>query len=435
MNLLEWSINSFNLAAIFYAIAFFLYAGQLVSDKKIFNEAPSWLARLGFVAQTAALLFRWRLSGFDHPPWSNLYESLVFFSWGVMGAHILLEYRFGAKITGVFASALTFVALGIAALHPHKEIEPLVPALQSWWILIHVFMACIAYAFFMASSFASVFYLLKEKSRLETMIAGAALVCVLFLAISAGKEFFLTGQMQFFKVTKMADQSGAIKEVIMNFKGPDGKPMQQFVAMPRAAAIVWPTLGLYLLSAVLLLVRRARKSLKLEQWGRRAFVAALVVHVGLLVNIVVSANSSPDMTLASNPYRLAGVIMTLIIAAFFAFLIKFKDRVVMRLPSENVLDRWGYESVLLGVPFMTLNLITGAIWAYYAWGRYWGWDPKETWALITWFIYLIYLHMRVLGGWKGRKTALISIAGFFVVIFTYLGVNLVISGLHSYATG
>ena len=83
---------------------------------------------------------------------------------------------------------------------------------------------------------------------------------------------------------------------------------------------------------------------------------------------------------------------------------------------------------------MTLNLISGAVWAYYAWGRYWGWDPKETWALITWFIYVIYLHMRILGGWKGRKTALISIFGFFVVIFTYLGVNLVISGLHSYAT-
>jgi cytochrome c-type biogenesis protein CcsB len=83
---------------------------------------------------------------------------------------------------------------------------------------------------------------------------------------------------------------------------------------------------------------------------------------------------------------------------------------------------------------MTLNLVSGAVWAYYAWGRYWGWDPKETWALITWFVYVVYMHMRVLGGWKGRKTALISLAGFFVVIFTYLGVNLVISGLHSYAT-
>lgn len=431
MNLLQWSLQSFNVASVFYAVAIFLYAGQLVSEKKIFNEAPSWLARAGWLAHTTALLLRWRLAGIGHPPWSNLYESLVFFSWGVMSAHLFLEIRFGAKITGVFATAVTFVALGIASLHPNKEIEPLVPALQSYWILIHVFMACIAYAFFLASSFASVFYLLKEKSRLETMIGVAALVCVLFLSISAGKEFFTTGELQFFKVTQMAGPDGIMKDVIMNFKGADGKPMKQLIALPRGAAFVWPTLALYLLSALTLLASRKKVA---EKWGRRIFVLAAFWHLGLLINIVVATSANHDMKLASNPYRLAGVLMTLFIAAFFTSLLKFKNQILKRLPSENVLDRWGYEAVLLGVPFMTLNLITGAIWAYYAWGRYWGWDPKETWALITWFIYLIYMHMRVLGGWKGRKTALISVLGFFVVIFTYLGVNLVISGLHSYAT-
>lgn len=438
MNLLEWSLQSFNVASVFYAIAFFLYAGQLVSEKKIFNAAPSWIARAGWLAQTTALLFRWRLSGIGHPPWSNLYESLVFFSWGVMGVHLFLEIRFGSRITGVFATAVTFVALGVATLHPNKEIEPLVPALQSYWILIHVFMACIAYAFFLASSFASVFYLLRDKTRLETMIAAAALVCVLFLSISAGKDFFLTGELKFFKVMKMAGSDGMMKDVIMNFKGPDGKPMQQFVALPKAAFFIWPALMFYIASAITLLVTSAKRRkpsfAKIETFGRWLFVAALIVHAGLLINIVIATNSNPEMRVASNPYRLAGVIMTLLIASFFTALMKYKEKILKRLPSENVLDRWGYEAVLLGVPFMTLNLITGAIWAYYAWGRYWGWDPKETWALITWFIYLIYLHMRVLGGWRGRKTALISVLGFFVVIFTYLGVNLVISGLHSYAT-
>ena len=432
MNLMQWSLQSFNVAAVLYAVAFFLYAGQLVSDKKIFNEAPSWMARAGFAAQTAALIFRWCLSGIGHPPWSNLYESLVFFSWGVMGAHLFLEIRFGAKITGVFATAVTFVALGVATLHPHKEIEPLVPALQSWWILVHVFMACIAYAFFLASSFASVFYLLKDKSRLETLAGGAALVCVLFLGLSVGKAFFLTGEVQYFKVVKMAGPDGVMKDIIMNFTGPDGKSMKQFVNLPRAGLFVWPTLALYLISAGMFLIKKTKIT---ELWGRRAFFAALAVHVGLLINMLVSARHVDGMTLASNPYRLAGVIMTVMIGAFFATLFIWKNRVLKRLPDVNVLDRWGYEAVLLGVPFMTLNLITGAIWAYYAWGRYWGWDPKETWALITWFIYVLYLHMRILGGWKGRKTAIISVLGFFVVIFTYLGVNLVVSGLHSYATG
>ena len=81
---------------------------------------------------------------------------------------------------------------------------------------------------------------------------------------------------------------------------------------------------------------------------------------------------------------------------------------------------------------MTIGIITGAAWAEYAWGSYWSWDPKETWSLITWFIYAAFLHARLARGWRGKKTAVLSIVGFAAVIFTYLGVNLVISGLHSY---
>jgi len=93
-----------------------------------------------------------------------------------------------------------------------------------------------------------------------------------------------------------------------------------------------------------------------------------------------------------------------------------------------------YEYVKSGTrfPFMTLILITGAIWAHEAWGRYWGWDPKETTALVTWLIYAAYIHARRTRGWAGRKAAAISVLGFFSVLFTYLGANLVLSGLHSY---
>jgi cytochrome c-type biogenesis protein CcsB len=431
MTLFESSNQSFNVASILYALAFLLYAGQLVSEKKLYTNGSSWMARAAFFMHTLALGLRWAHSGLGHPPWTNLYESLVFFSWGVMGAHLFLELRFGFKLTGVFATAVVFAAMGVASLHPHKEVEPLVPALQSWWLLFHVFMACIAYAFFLAASFVSVFYLLKDKVKLELMAAVAALVCVLFLVIAVGKEFFLTGQIQFFKVLKMAGPDGVMKDVIMNFKGPDGKPIRQFVSAPGAPYFVWPLLTLYLAAAGALFSKKR----KFERWGKIAFVAALVIHVGFLIDILAAARMLPDLSLKSNPYRLAGVIMTLGISAFFACLFRFQARILARLPEAEVLDRWGYEAILLGVPFMTINLISGGVWAYYAWGRYWGWDPKETWAFITWSIYVIYLHMRILGGWKGRKTALISVFGFFVVIFTYLGVNLVVSGLHSYATG
>lgn len=452
------SNQSFNVASVLYAIAFVLYAGQLVSNKTLFTKVGPWVARLAWVAHTTALIVRWMDAGIGHPPWTNLYESLVFFSWGVMGVHVFLEARFGFKLSGVFATAVVFAAMGLASLHPHKEIEPLVPALQSWWLLFHVFMACIAYSFFLASSFVCVFYLLKDKVRLETMTAFAALICILFLAIAAGKSFFLTGELQFFKVTQMQAPDGTMKEVIMDFKGPDGRPMQQFVGLPYGAALLGPLLSLYLVAALLLFasVRRGGKALmnlgrlathpvgadvaqdplavNLAVWGRRVFLAAIAVHVALLVDVMVAPAYIGEMALKSNPYRLASIMMTLGVALFFASMFWLKEALVSRLPELNVLDRWGYEAILLGVPFMTLNLVSGAVWAYYAWGRYWGWDPKETWALITWFTYLIYLHLRIIGGWQGRRTAVISIVGFFIVVFTYLGVNLVISGLHSYAT-
>jgi cytochrome c-type biogenesis protein CcsB len=104
------------------------------------------------------------------------------------------------------------------------------------------------------------------------------------------------------------------------------------------------------------------------------------------------------------------------------------------LPELNTLDIVSYRAIAIGFPVFTIGaLIFGAIWAKYAWGDYWTWDPKETWALITWIVYAIYLHARILRGWKGKIAAWISILGFLVTLFTLFGVNYLISGLHSYA--
>lgn len=104
-----------------------------------------------------------------------------------------------------------------------------------------------------------------------------------------------------------------------------------------------------------------------------------------------------------------------------------------RLPSLDLLDRVNYRSLTVGFPLLTLGIITGAVWAENAWGSYWQWDPKETWSLITWFIYAALVHARLTAGWRGRKAAWLSIAGFLAVLFTFLGVNLLLGGLHSYA--
>ena len=104
-----------------------------------------------------------------------------------------------------------------------------------------------------------------------------------------------------------------------------------------------------------------------------------------------------------------------------------------RLPDSGVLDELTHQLVMFGFLFLTAGIITGAVWANSAWGRYWGWDPKETWSLITWFVYAILLHARLMRGWRGKRIAVISIVGFAAVMFTYFGVNY-LPGLHSYGS-
>jgi len=107
--------------------------------------------------------------------------------------------------------------------------------------------------------------------------------------------------------------------------------------------------------------------------------------------------------------------------------------ITKRLPALEILDDLNYQSLTFGFPLLTLGIVTGAIWAEYAWGRYWNWDPKETWSLITWFFYAAMLHQRLTVGWRGRKAAIMAIVGFFSALFTFLGVNLLLPGLHSYS--
>ena len=102
------------------------------------------------------------------------------------------------------------------------------------------------------------------------------------------------------------------------------------------------------------------------------------------------------------------------------------------IPDRQKLDLIEYRSVALGMLFLTFTIITGAIWAERAWGSYWSWDPKETWSLITWLIYAVYLHLRIRRGYRGKSAAVFAVVGFVCVLFTYVGVNTLIPGIHSY---
>jgi cytochrome c-type biogenesis protein CcsB len=109
-----------------------------------------------------------------------------------------------------------------------------------------------------------------------------------------------------------------------------------------------------------------------------------------------------------------------------------KNAFLKLIPDSSILDEVSYQMVVIGFLLLTLGIITGSVWAHSAWGSYWSWDPKETWSLITWLVYAALLHSRMVRGWRGKKLAILSIIGFWCVLFTYFGVNY-LAGLHSYA--
>lgn len=120
---------------------------------------------------------------------------------------------------------------------------------------------------------------------------------------------------------------------------------------------------------------------------------------------------------------------------YAALTVSFVSSAVLlcRKEEDAAIDIISYKMIAFGFLFLALGIISGAVWANSAWGTYWSWDPKETWSLITWFIYAIYLHTRLRRGWKGKKAAWVSVIGFLAMLFTYFGVNYLLSGLHSYA--
>ncbi len=170
-------------------------------------------------------------------------------------------------------------------------------------------------------------------------------------------------------------------------------------------------------------------------------VAATMMGVAL---VFFPSDISP-LVPALQANRILGLHVTSMMLAYSALSISFgaavlylvqgqgAERRFARLPAADALEDIGYWSVLVGFPLLTLGIALGAYWANSAWGRYWGWDPKETSALLTWFVYAGYLHARVLRGWEGQRSAIVLVVGFGAVLFTYFAVNFLISGLHSYA--
>ena len=269
------------------------------------------LAKIGRVSTIFAngLLFfilcsRWIVAGYF--PLSNLYESLLFLTWILLTIYLYIEIKTKSKLIGSVLIPVALLISGFANLTLSPEMQkasPLVPALQSNWLMMHVSMMLLSYG---------------------TLIIGS-LLCILFLVISRWKEINL----------KIIDDS---------------------------------SLPLY--------------NIMLDYYDRGSFGSNEISELG-------------------------------------------------KLKLLQSLDNWSYRIIGLGFPFLTMGIISGGVWANEAWGSYWSWDPKETWALITWLVFATYLHARITKGWEGKKTALLGSLGFFVIWICYLGVNFLGKGLHS----
>jgi len=268
-----------------YMFSTVLYIAILVFKTPKLGSIATVFTALAWFVQTAGLALRWIESyqqGIGHAPLTNMYESVVFFAWTIILLYLLIEWKFKTKIIGAFAVPFAFLAMAYASFSTDisKAINPLVPALQSNWLIAHVVTCFVGYAAFAVAAALGIMYLLKSKSS--------------------------------------------------------------------------------------------------------------DIH-----------NVS---TLSS------------------------------RFPALTIIDDIIHKTMVFGFIWLTGGIITGAIWANSAWGTYWSWDPKETWSLITWFFYAIILHARYTRGWSGTKIALLAIFGFVSVLFTYYGVNFLLSGLHSYGS-
>jgi cytochrome c-type biogenesis protein CcsB len=183
-----------------------------------------------------------------------------------------------------------------------------------------------------------------------------------------------------------------------------------------------------------------------ERWyGQRAIGAVVLPGVAALfaISLLFFPDESSPLIPALQANRILGIHVGMMMASYSALSVSFGAAVLYlvqggkrrfaRLPSGALLEEIAHKSVLIGFPILALGIALGAWWANSAWGRYWGWDPKETSALVTWLIYAGYLHARGLRGWRGRRSAMVLVLGYAGVLFTYFAVNLWVTGLHSYA--
>jgi len=328
------------MSMLFFMSTIFYWLGMM-SPQQHSGSLELIGSRLAWVAVAMALIgsmVRWYesyLIGADvgHIPVSNLYEVFVLFSWLTAAFYLYFEAQYKTRALGAFVMLVVSAAVGFllwyTVVREAHEIQPLVPALKSWWMKLHVPANFIGYGTFALSAMVAFAYLIKQQA----------------------------GQTRWYKLAPLW-----LLGIVLCFE-----PVVFRKTVGDAGSGYWAV-----------------------YFGISALIVATIVFG--------------------------------------------RQRIAARLPSFEVLDDVMYKSIAVGFAFFTVATVLGALWAAEAWGGYWSWDPKETWALIVWLNYAAWLHMRLMKGLRGTVAAWWALVGLAVTSFAFLGVNMFLSGLHSYGT-
>ncbi len=310
----------------FYLGAFLLFTVFGATRGRRVGRAANVAMITGFVLHSLGIVGRWKLSG--HAPMANMFEYASLLAWMAVLSYLLLEFRYRRTIVGTFVAPVVVAVMTCASMLPKEMTQQLMPALQSYWLAIHVSLAALGEGAFAVALAVSIMYLVQER-RGDPVVPAPR--------------------------RSHADAQGASHR------------LAPVAAGGRVTVLDLDDDATDAVEALLADVRRGK--------GR----------------------SADDV-----------------------------------LPSLRLLDEINYRAVAIGYPLFTIGaLFAGAIWAYEAWGSFWSWDPKEVGALIIWLFYTAYLHARLQRSWQGRRAAWLSIAGFAIVILSFLG-NLWLGGQHAY---
>ncbi|WP_453995328.1 c-type cytochrome biogenesis protein CcsB [Bacillus nitroreducens] len=388
----ELSSNLLYAAFLLYLVATFIFGGA-IRDNKSTNGYNRWsqigiiITTLGFAAHLGYFITRWIAAG--HAPVSNLFEFITAFGMMLVLAFIIIYFIYKSSILGLFTLPIALIIIAYGSMFS-SEISPLIPALQSDWLHIHVITAALGQAILAISFVAGILYLLKavdQSVRSKETIWLEFVMYVLVVVVGFVVISSTFGAMKYESAFSWVDKEGVEAEMVFTLPA---------LVVPNEGELL--TDGKFSSGIELPAILSARK-VNTVLWS---------IIVGTIL------------------YGLLRLILRKRIGAALQPLTK-------RL-NLDLTDEIGYRSVAIGFPVFTLGaLIFAMIWAQIAWTRFWGWDPKEVWALITWLFYAAFLHLRLSKGWHGKKSAWLAVVGFFIIMFNTIFVNLVIAGLHSYA--